>query len=322
MPAKPRAGSPRAPPSRPDHLARKKVVSEKRRPRVTGSTWCSSEQENTAAAPVRRAHSDAGIFGKDQLAAVEVVVEDQRHGEGAVGGGGRAVVAMGAEEMAALGAVGQHDVGVEGELALEGEDLDELRADAPGEPVGDGLLHHRLDDGVVLGPLQLGDVDVAVAAGDAAVLVVALVPEADHLGAEVGLEHARQDQHGRHRDAQHLVRPAVGAHRRRGGLHRLGRGRQGAAVEGGGDPLVGIEHDHPHAQPRAALPEADAALGQQRGQELPLGIAQQQRATPASRPAWPRALPRRPACCPRSRPATTDAALQAASRAANWPASR
>src|SRR5262249_10837259 len=32
-------------------FARKKVVSTKRRPRVTGNAWCSTEQEKTAAAP-------------------------------------------------------------------------------------------------------------------------------------------------------------------------------------------------------------------------------------------------------------------------------
>jgi len=31
-----------------------------------------------------RAHPDAGIFGKDQLAACEIVVEVERHGEGAI----------------------------------------------------------------------------------------------------------------------------------------------------------------------------------------------------------------------------------------------
>ena len=43
------------------------------------------------------------------------------------------------EEMLALGAVGQHDMGVEGELAIEGEDLREFGTDAIGEAIG-----HRL----------------------------------------------------------------------------------------------------------------------------------------------------------------------------------
>ena len=215
-----------------------------------------------------RADLEAGIFGEHQLAALEIVVEVERDGEGAVGGGRRAVVAMGAEEMLALGAVGQHDMGVEGELAVEGEDLGELGADAIGQAVGDRLLHHRLDHHVVLGALEIEHVDIAVAARDAAVLVVALFPQPDHLGAEVGLEHARQHQHGRHgRRAppgrrRRRLRTAVGR-----GVHRLGAASSGAAVEGRGDPLVGIEHDHAHAQ-AAARTEADAALREQRGQEL------------------------------------------------------
>ena len=119
------------------------------------------------------------------------------------------------------------------------------------------------------------DVDVAVAAGDAAVAVVALFPQADHLGAELRLEHARQHQHRRHRRQQDLVLAAVGAHGGGQSVHRLGGRRQGAAVEGRGDALVGIEHDHAHAQ-AAARPQADAALGEQGGQELPVGIAEQQ----------------------------------------------
>ena len=107
-------------------MARKNVVSTKRRPRVTGSTWCRIEQENTAAPPAGGLTLTPAYSGKDQLAAVEIVVEVERHGEGAVGRGRRAVVAMGAEEVLAVGAVGQHDVRIEGELAVEGEDLGEF----------------------------------------------------------------------------------------------------------------------------------------------------------------------------------------------------
>ena len=165
------------------------------------------------------------------------------------------------------------------------------------------------------------DVDVAVAARDAAVLVVALFPEADHLGAEVGLEHARQHQDGRHRRPHDLVRAAVGAHRRGRGVHRLGRGRQGAVVEGRGDPLVGIEHDHPHAQ-AAARAEADAALREQRGQELPVGVAEQQGRFGGPAELGPRRGRGGDGRCRRPRPAARRTLSQAAIRAANWPASR
>ena len=54
--------------------------------------------------------------------------------------------------------------------------------------------------------LELGHADIAVAARHAAVLMIALVPQPDHLGAEVGLEDARQDQNRRHGRADHLAR--------------------------------------------------------------------------------------------------------------------
>ena len=123
-----------------------------------------------------RTDAHGGIFRKHQLATLEIVVEVQRHGEGAISRRRRAIVAMRGEEVPALGAVGQHDMGVEGEFAIEGEDLREFGPDAIGEAVGHRLQHHRLDDRIVLGALQRGHVDIAVAAGDARIPVVALAP--------------------------------------------------------------------------------------------------------------------------------------------------
>ena len=149
-----------------------------------------------------RADAHGGIFRKDQLAALEIVVEVQRHGEGAIGRRGRAVVAMRGKEVPALRAVRQYDMRIEGELAVEGEDFRKFGPDPVGQPVGYRLQHHRLDDRVVLGALQRGHVDIAVAAGDAGILVVALAPQPDELGAEIRLEDARQNQHGRHRGVE------------------------------------------------------------------------------------------------------------------------
>ncbi len=150
---------------------------------------------------------------------------------------------MGAEEVLAFGAVRQDDVGIEGKLLVEGEDLGEFGTDAVGQPVGNGLLHHRLDDHIVFGALQLGHVDGAVAAGNAPILAIALVPQADELGAEIRLEDTRQDQHRRHGGVEPHVRTGVGAHGIGQGPDGFGGCREHTRVEGAGDALVGIEDD-------------------------------------------------------------------------------